>query len=94
MLANYNGHLETARMILERGAEVDRLDDRAQPSVGGVAFKGYEEVVGLRLEHGADIGADNGRRHDAHHVRGALAAEQSRRAIEGAWRVPPTLQPL
>src|ERR1700676_2412924 len=46
MLAAYNDNVETARMLLEHG--------------GGVAFKGYEEIVALLLKHGADIDADNG----------------------------------
>lgn len=31
-----------------------------QTPLGGVAFKGYEEIVARLLEHGADIDADNG----------------------------------
>ena len=60
LLASYNGNVETARMLLEYGAEVDRRNDRGQTPLGGVAFKGYEEIVTLLLGHGADIDADNG----------------------------------
>jgi hypothetical protein len=60
MLASYNGNLETAQMLLEHGAEVDRRNDRGQTPLGGVAFKGYKEIVALLLAHGADIDADNG----------------------------------
>jgi len=60
MLASYNGNLETTRMLLECGAEVDRRNHRGQTPLGGVAFKGYEEIVPLLLEYGADIDADNG----------------------------------
>ena len=60
MLASYNGNLDTARMLLERGAAVDGRNDRGQTPLGGVAFKGYEEIVTLLLDHGADIDADNG----------------------------------
>ena len=59
MLASYNGNMETTRMLLEHGAEADRRNDRGQTPLGGVAFKGYEEIVTV-LEHGADIDADNG----------------------------------
>ena len=47
-------------MLIENGADVDRRNDRGQTPLGGVAFKGYEEIVALLLEHGADIDADNG----------------------------------
>jgi ankyrin repeat protein len=47
-------------MLLKYGAKVDRRNDRGQTPLGGVAFKGYEEIVVLLLEHGADIDADNG----------------------------------
>lgn len=60
MLASYNGNVETPRMLLELGAEVDRRNDRGQTPLGGAAFKGYEDIVALLLEHGADIDADNG----------------------------------
>lgn len=60
MLASYNDNLETVRMLLGHGADVDRRNDRGQTPLGGVAFKGYEEIVALLLEHGADIDADNG----------------------------------
>lgn len=51
MLATYNGQLETSRMLLENGAEVDRRNDRGQTPLGGVAFKGYTEVAQLLLDH-------------------------------------------
>ena len=38
MLASYNGQLETARMLLAAGAQVDRRNDRGQTPLGGVAF--------------------------------------------------------
>jgi hypothetical protein len=45
---------------LEHDADVDRRNSRGQTPLGGVAFKGYEEIVALLLAHGADIDADNG----------------------------------
>jgi ankyrin repeat protein len=60
MLASYNGNMETTRMLIEYGAEVDRRNDRGQTPLGGVAFKGYDKIVTLLLAHGADIDADNG----------------------------------
>lgn len=60
MLACYHEHFETARMLLQRGAEVDRPNDRGQTPLGGVAFKGYGQIVALLLAHHADLEADNG----------------------------------
>jgi hypothetical protein len=60
MLACYHQNAETARMLLEYGADVDRRNLRSQTPLGGVAFKGYEDIVALLLDHGADIDADNG----------------------------------
>jgi ankyrin repeat protein len=60
MLASYNRRLETTRMLLQYGAQVDRRNDHGQTPLGGAAFKGYQEIVALLLEHGADIDADNG----------------------------------
>ena len=39
MLASYNGNLETTRMLLKHGADVDRRNDRGQTPLGGVAFR-------------------------------------------------------
>src|SRR5690625_7504089 len=60
MLASYNGHEETTGMLLRRGADVDRRNDRGQTPLGGVAFKGYASVAKLLITAGADIHADNG----------------------------------
>ena len=60
VLASYIGNLEAGGMLLAHGADVDRCNDRGQPPLGGVAFKGYEGIVALSLEHGAGVDADNG----------------------------------
>ena len=60
MLACYHQNLETARMLLAHGADVDRRNRRGQTPLGGAAFKGYEDIVTLLLARGADIDADNG----------------------------------
>ena len=41
MLAAYNNSLEVAQMLLQRGAEVDKKNDKAQTPLAGVCFKGY-----------------------------------------------------
>ena len=60
MLACYHQNLETARMLLEHQAEVDRRNHRGQTPLGGAAFKGYDDIVALLLAYGAEIDADNG----------------------------------
>lgn len=60
MLASYNNHLETAKMLLILGAEVDRRNDHGQTPLGGVAFKGYLAICHALVEAGSNINADNG----------------------------------
>jgi ankyrin repeat protein len=60
MLACYHDQIDTARMLLEHGADVDRRNSRNQTPLGGVAFKGYPAIAGLLLRHGANVDADNG----------------------------------
>src|ERR1700761_3672916 len=45
MLASYHGHLETARMLLAQGAQVDLRNNRGQTPLGGAAFKGDTAMV-------------------------------------------------
>jgi uncharacterized protein len=58
MLAAYHGHVATVRMLLDRGADPDRLNGRGQAPVAGALFKGEDEVVrslvaaGAGLDHG------------------------------------------
>ena len=55
MLAAYHGHAGTVRMLLERGADVDRLNERRQSPIAGALFKGEDEVVAVLLAAGADL---------------------------------------
>ena len=54
MLAAYHGHPSTVRLLAERGADVDRLNDRGQSPLAGAVFKDEQDVVGALLEQGAD----------------------------------------
>lgn len=60
MLAAYNGHPETVRLLLTQGSELDRRNDRGQTPLGGVAFKGETQIARLLLEAGAEVDADQG----------------------------------
>ena len=41
MLACYHGHLDTARVLLEAGADPNVPNDQGQTPLAGVAYKGY-----------------------------------------------------
>ena len=57
MLASYNGHIETARLLLEHGGDPQLANDRGQIPLAGTAFKGDTEMTRLLIEHGADVNA-------------------------------------
>lgn len=57
MLATYHGHMSTVQMLVEKGAELDILNDRGQSIVAGAVFKGYGDIVKYLAEQGADLAA-------------------------------------
>ena len=54
MLAAYHGHAATVTGLAERGADVDRVNDRGQSPLAGAVFKDEAEVVTVLLAAGAD----------------------------------------
>src|SRR5689334_25415374 len=54
ILAAYHDHPATVRMLLERGADPGRVNDRGQTALGAAVFRRSEEAVRLLLDHGAD----------------------------------------
>jgi ankyrin repeat protein len=54
MLAAYHDHPATVRVLLERGADPDRINDRGQTALGAAVFRRSEQSVRLLLDHGAD----------------------------------------
>ena len=56
MLASYHGHLDTVRALVDAGADVDVLNDRGQSPIAGAVFKGWDEIVKVLYEAGADVG--------------------------------------
>jgi uncharacterized protein len=54
ILAAYHDHPETVRMLLEHGADPDRVNDRGQTALGAAVFRRSTESVTLLLDHGAD----------------------------------------
>ncbi|WP_460304918.1 ankyrin repeat domain-containing protein [Actinocorallia aurea] len=63
MLAAYHGHAGTVRMLVARGADPGRENDRGQSPLAGAVFKKEPEVVRALLEAGAspDAGAPTAR---------------------------------
>lgn len=63
MLAAYHGHAATVRALAERGADVDRVNDRGQAPLAGAVFKNEPDVVAALLAAGADpeAGSPNAR---------------------------------
>ena len=54
LLAAYHDHPATVRMLLEHGADPDRVNDRGQTALGAAVFRRCMESATLLLEHGAD----------------------------------------
>ncbi len=54
MLAAYAGHAELVRILVQRGADPNRLNDLGQAPIAGAVFKREDEVVRVLMEAGAD----------------------------------------
>lgn len=54
MLASYYGHAPVVSLLLEYGANPNRLNDKGQSPLAGVVFKNEAEVIKILLEAGAD----------------------------------------
>ncbi|MDO5512461.1 ankyrin repeat domain-containing protein [Corynebacterium sp.] len=54
MLAAYAGHTSIVRALVERGAGVDKQNNRGQTPLAGAVFKKYDEVVDVLVAAGAD----------------------------------------
>ncbi|SHW55330.1 Putative ankyrin-like protein [Mycobacteroides abscessus subsp. abscessus] len=54
MLAAYHGHAALVRLLAERGADGDLLNDRGQSPLAGAVFKGFDDVVEALVDAGAD----------------------------------------
>ena len=54
MLAAYNGHASTVRMLHSKGADPNATNDRGQSPLAGAIFKDNAEVVRTLMELGAD----------------------------------------
>ena len=55
MLSAYRGNYETTKMLLEKGANPDKLNARGQTPLHGVCFKGSLDIAKLLVEYGAAV---------------------------------------
>eukprot|EP01042_Synura_sphagnicola_P000387 gene388-405_t len=59
VLACDSNHIETAKLLLSRGARVNLTDKFRASSLIVTAGRGYTELTGLLLDHGANMNARN-----------------------------------
>lgn len=45
MLAAYHGHAPLVKLLLQHGADPNKINDRGQSPLAGAVFKGEPEVV-------------------------------------------------
>jgi uncharacterized protein len=57
LLAAYYNHPETVRMLLDKGADTGRVNDRGQTALGAAVFRRSAESVTALLAAGADPAA-------------------------------------
>lgn len=57
MLASYNGHYETSKLLLEHGADPEQANALQQTPLTGAALNGMVEIAKLLIDNGADINA-------------------------------------
>lgn len=71
MLASYHGHLAATELLIERGADVNRLNAAGQSPVAGVVFKQEKALVDALLAAGADPHLGRPSAHDINRTYGA-----------------------
>lgn len=54
LLAAYHDHPDTVRMLLDHGADPNRINDRGQTALGAAVFRRSMRSTTALLEHGAD----------------------------------------
>jgi ankyrin repeat protein len=54
MLASYHGHESAVAALIERGADVDRHNNRGQTPLAGAVFKNETKIMNLLLSANAD----------------------------------------
>jgi ankyrin repeat protein len=54
MLASYHGHAQLVTLLLQHGADPNRLNDRGQSPLAGAVFKNERDVIQALLAGNAD----------------------------------------
>ena len=54
-IACWEGHVDAARLLLEKGAEVDRANKKGATPLYAACFKGHVDVAQLLLDKGAEV---------------------------------------
>lgn len=54
ILAAYHCQMDTVRLLLQREAAVDRINDNGQTALGAAVFRRAADIVVVLLEAGAD----------------------------------------
>jgi ankyrin repeat protein len=57
MRATINGHIETVKLLLDKGANVNARNAVAETALTHASQKGNTEIVKLLLSKGADVNA-------------------------------------
>lgn len=53
MLAAYYGHADTVKLLIQHGADPNRLNDKRQSPIAGAVFKGLDAVIEVSENVGA-----------------------------------------
>ncbi|MGA4542462.1 ankyrin repeat domain-containing protein [Uniformispora flossi] len=54
MLSAYHGHVASVQVLLKRGADANKANDRGQTPLAGAVFKNEPEIARALLDAGAD----------------------------------------
>ena len=57
--ASKNGHIEIVKVMIEKGLDINTLDDVGYTALSYAALNGYLDVVDLLIEYGADVNVTN-----------------------------------
>lgn len=49
MLAAYHGHADLVKLLIQHGADPNRVNDRGQSPLAGAVFKKEDEVIEVRI---------------------------------------------
>jgi ankyrin repeat protein len=67
-LVSRNGHLDTAKLLIDHGANVDSQNDKQQTPLAAASWFGHLEVVRLLIESGVAVSARDREGHTPFHM--------------------------